>query len=264
MLYAISDIHGCLDELKEQMEYIDLTKNNKIIFLGDYIDYGPKSFQVLDYIKGLQDKYGKKKVVVLKGNHESMLIDWYDTFNGKKLLKSIDYIPWLSADSDANFRALSTFFSEDVFEKYEKYCKKASFTDINLKAAKLLKKYHSELINWIKKMPLYYETDTQIFVHAGIDEEAENLWKIGTPEEVFLWKYPATTGLFYKNIISGRIGTATFKKDSKFHDIYHDGESHYFIDGSVYGNGKLLVLGYEDGKYYQVCKGKKKEIESKK
>ena len=75
MIYAMSDIHGCIDELEKKMELVDLGENNRIIFLGDYIDYGDSSCQVLQYIWQLQKRYGDKRVIVLKGNHEAMLID---------------------------------------------------------------------------------------------------------------------------------------------------------------------------------------------
>ena len=42
MIYAMSDIHGCIEELQKQMEQVDLSGKNRIIFLGDYIDYGDK------------------------------------------------------------------------------------------------------------------------------------------------------------------------------------------------------------------------------
>lgn len=41
MIYAMSDIHGCMDELKEKMKQVDLTENNRIVFLGDYMDSEP-------------------------------------------------------------------------------------------------------------------------------------------------------------------------------------------------------------------------------
>ena len=46
--------------------------------------------------------------------------------------------------------------------------------------------------------------------------------------------------------------------DRNYHDVYFDGESHYYIDGSVYKGGKLLLLAYdeENGKYYQVENGR--------
>lgn len=44
MIYAMSDIHGCIEELQKQMEQVDLGGDNCIVFLGDYIDYGDSSY----------------------------------------------------------------------------------------------------------------------------------------------------------------------------------------------------------------------------
>ena len=44
MKYAMSDIHGCIEELQKQMEQVDLGGDNCIVFLGDYIDYGDSSY----------------------------------------------------------------------------------------------------------------------------------------------------------------------------------------------------------------------------
>ena len=79
--YALSDIHGENKLLEEAMEIIDIKINfqNKIIFLGDYIDNGPESCQVLYYIKELVDKF-KNNVIVLRGNHEEIFLErlFYD------------------------------------------------------------------------------------------------------------------------------------------------------------------------------------------
>jgi serine/threonine protein phosphatase 1 len=42
MIYAMSDIHGCLDELEAKMKFVNLNGDNQLILLGDYIDYGWK------------------------------------------------------------------------------------------------------------------------------------------------------------------------------------------------------------------------------
>lgn len=80
MIYAISDIHGCMEELDRKMKLVDLSGDNRIVFLGDYIDYGPASGQVLQYLFHLQQEYGADKVIVLKGNHEAMFLEWIDEF----------------------------------------------------------------------------------------------------------------------------------------------------------------------------------------
>ncbi len=254
MIYAMSDIHGCMEELEEQMKNVDLSGDNRLILLGDYIDYGHKSGQVVRYIYELQNRYGKDKVVVLKGNHEAMFLEWIDEF-GKTMNRNVlPYDSWLISDSEQNYNVLGTFISEDQLNELTRIEKNASFAKINTEAVKMVLKSSGELVRWLRSLPDYYETEKQIFVHAGVDEEAGEDWKWETGDETFLWKYPPTVGKFYKMIIAGHVGSGTAAGDKEFHDIYHDGESHYFIDGAVYKGGKLLLLGYDEknDKYYQI------------
>lgn len=109
-------------------------------------------------------------------------------------------------------------------------------------------------IEWMRKLPLYHVIDNTIFCHAGVDEEAGELWKWGTNDYTFIEKYPAQTGKFYMDIVAGHVGTSIIAKNKSYHDIFYDGESHYFIDGSAYRSKKLLVLmlDTENGKYYRI------------
>ena len=135
-----------------------------------------------------------------------------------------------------------------------------SLETISREAVQMILSKHKELISWIRKMPSYFETEKQIFVHAGVDEEAGEYWMWGTSDSILLGKFPATKGKFYKTIVAGHVGTGTrdLADDRSYHDIYYDGESHYYIDGSVYKGGKLLLLAYDEEteKYYQVENGK--------
>ncbi len=101
------------------------------------------------------------------------------------------------------------------------------------------------LVRWVKKLPLYYETPWQIFVHAGVEEEAGDKWKWATPDDTFVWKYPATTGPFIKDIVAGHVGTHTLADDPDYHQVYWDGESHYFLDGSTEYSGQMPVLAFD-------------------
>jgi serine/threonine protein phosphatase 1 len=75
--YVIGDIHGCLAPLKRMLEHLepDLHKD-RLVFMGDYIDRGPDSRGVVDYILQLQARYPAGNVVCLRGNHEIMLADF--------------------------------------------------------------------------------------------------------------------------------------------------------------------------------------------
>ena len=233
--YSLSDIHGYYNEMLEALSKIDLKSNDKIIFLGDYIDYGFESGKVLEYIYNYQKEHKDEQVIVLMGNHEKMFLDWY---------KGRDSI-WFMADSDAGLRTFYSLISKESKEEFDHFAHSASSRDIQEKARAILKKEKSDLITWMSKMPLYYTYDNNIYVHAGIDEEAEDLWELGTSEEMFLWKYPPTTGEFYMTIISGHTGTPELACDPGFHDIFFDGQSHYFIDGTVKESGVIPVLVYD-------------------
>lgn len=261
MLYAMSDIHGCIEELKNKMEQIDLRGDNRMIFLGDYIDYGESSFPVLQYIRELQKHYGDEKVIVLKGNHEQMFLEWINDFRNPYADGSEDYMTfndWLRTDFEYGANTIRTFLSEEQMSFLNQLARTCSFETINRKAVQMILSNHGQMIGWMQRMPSYYETDSQIFVHAGVDEEAGEYWMWETSDDIFLWKFPATKGKFCKTVIAGHVGTGTcdLADDREYHDIFYDGESHYYIDGSVYRNGKLLLLGYDEDNeaYYQVEK----------
>lgn len=70
--YATSDIHGCAKTFKKLVEKINLSKDDELYVLGDYIDRGPDSKGVIDYIWQLQDE--GFRVQCSLGNHEAMLL----------------------------------------------------------------------------------------------------------------------------------------------------------------------------------------------
>lgn len=111
--------------------------------------------------------------------------------------------------------------------------------------------------NWMRGLPTYYTEGNTIFCHAGIDEEAGEDWEIGTSDEIFTGKYPADIGRIDgldKKVVAGHVGTAELANNPKFHDIFYDGQSHYYIDGSTPKSGKLpiLLVDTDKDKYYQV------------
>lgn len=201
-IYSMSDIHGHRTEFEKALSLIDLSRDNILILLGDYVHEGPKSYEVLRMVYELEKEYGPDKVIVLMGNHEELYLQGIEN-NDVRL-------------------------DEDL-----------------------------ELKRWVRKLRLYYKTETQIFVHAGVEEEAEDSWHVGTSKDTFLWKYPPTTGRFYKDIIAGHVGTHELANDPNFHDIYHDGESHYYISSTVRESGFINILMYDDEekKYYSIGNG---------
>lgn len=100
---------------------------------------------------------------------------------------------------------------------------------------------------WLRRLPYLHETETQVFVHAGIDEEAGEYWRWGADNGSLCEKYPPTFGTFEKDIVAGHVGTAQISGDADFHGVFWDGASHYFIDGTTEVSGQLPVLRYDCG-----------------
>ena len=240
MIYALSDIHGFYDIMVKRLSKLNIADrimngefDDLLIFLGDYIDQGPDSCKTLHYIYELQQK-NPENVIVLKGNHEAMFLDFLDGKNDE----------WLEADFKLN--TCATFLKENQLERIKELALERDIKKAVVFTRELIKKNHGGLIAWMRTMPCYYETESQIFVHAGVDEEAGREWKLGTSEEVLLAKNPLTTGKFYKDVIAGHIGTGAISGDPHYHDVFYDGESHYFIDGTVVVSKNIPVLCYDE------------------
>lgn len=231
-LYAISDIHGYLDEFRDALNKVNLNdKDNRLFLLGDYLDNGLQSFQVISKIIELEEVY-PNQIITLLGNHEEWFYDWL-------ILDK----PTASAFPET----IKSFFSPEELNYIFKSNANNFETGVRNEIKNNIK--FNPFINWFKKRyrdERYYETETQIFVHAGIDEEVGKLWKELTSSEIFTNKFPITTGSFHKAIISGHIASWEVAKDRRYlGKIYYDSKSHYFIDEDVMNSKTIPVLYYD-------------------
>ncbi len=79
MHYVIGDVHGCFDELMALLSKIDAADEDAtIIFVGDFIDRGPKVMEVLAWAMEHIRPLGKYQAV--RGNHEQLVIEWFGQF----------------------------------------------------------------------------------------------------------------------------------------------------------------------------------------
>lgn len=75
-MLIISDIHGCLYEWQELLTQVNYDSHvDQLILLGDYMDRGKYSKEVMYEVKNLVENHG---VIALKGNHDQMFCDWLE------------------------------------------------------------------------------------------------------------------------------------------------------------------------------------------
>ena len=157
-IYAIGDIHGSLSELTSLHKKI-LTndkfkvKEDLLIYLGDYIDRGLKSKQVIDQI--IKIKNEKIKTIHLMGNHEEFMVNFL--FNKSNNIKN-----WLKFGVDQTFKSYGIEIVEFIKNGFED-------TIIDKLRDILLEKMGSEHIDFFMSLKTSYSTEKYLFVHAGID-----------------------------------------------------------------------------------------------
>lgn len=108
-VYAIGDIHGRLDLLEQLIARIWLDApegTNTLVFLGDYVDRGPCSKEVVDYLIALQRPGWE--IIKLRGNHEEIVLEYlrnpavyqaWRTFGGAETLLSYGVKPAVFSDA---------------------------------------------------------------------------------------------------------------------------------------------------------------------
>jgi serine/threonine protein phosphatase 1 len=92
---AIGDIHGCFDALESLCQFVGLRDDDLIVTLGDYVDRGPDTRSVLDFLIELSQRYNVRPI---RGNHEIMML-------GAKHMGFESFQSWLMSGGDATLHS---------------------------------------------------------------------------------------------------------------------------------------------------------------
>jgi serine/threonine protein phosphatase 1 len=136
---AIGDIHGCHAALTALLAQVRPQPDDKLIFLGDYIDRGPASRQVIETLLELKELHSP---VFLRGNHEVMLLEARADFAESKRWKNYGGLEMLESYA-ANYDADWPSLIPDAHWKF------------------------------IEATAKYLETDRHIFVHGSLDADLD-------------------------------------------------------------------------------------------
>jgi serine/threonine protein phosphatase 1 len=223
--FVIGDIHGCAKELQRLYKMLPIQGDDRLVFLGDYVDRGPNARGVVDFILGLDRPY-----VALKGNHEAEMLDclsadfpenlfeWLLLWGGDKTLMSYGVSPYKSGEEE---------------------------DEIVMRFSRAMPEQHK---TFYENLQLIYEDDNCICVHAGLNP----LFPKDRDEKTLLWirdEFINSKVDFGKRVVFGH----TPQESGKPHvDPYKIG-----VDTGCYASGILtavLLDGDKEPQFFQTHK----------
>ncbi len=210
--YIIADTHGCLLTLRNLLEdKIGIGKEDRLFFLGDYIDRGSFSAQLIEYIINLRES--GFFIRGIRGNHEQMLLD------ARFTIPSYDI--WMHNDGRATLESYREMLS--VFFKFP----------IDLPDRHLA---------FFERLPYYIELDDKyLLVHGGINFKAKDPM---SDIDSMLWSRPQPIP---ESFMPGKVliyGHTTTPLEEIERTINNEKSRMIPLDaGCVYG-GRLKGLGY--------------------
>jgi serine/threonine protein phosphatase 1 len=146
--FAIGDIHGEIDHLRALIAKLPpLESTDTLVFLGDYVDRGPHSAEVVRVVRALDRELGVASIA-LRGNHED---GW---------LRAIDqgWPEFLLPPQNGCLATIRSYVGERMPTSEElESCFRGSF-------------FPPDVVEWMRSLPYWYEDDHAIYVHAGLIE----------------------------------------------------------------------------------------------
>lgn len=216
--FCISDIHGCYEEFLALLEHWQ-RERELLVLVGDYIDRGPQSKEVVAYIQQLQRTYGEQ-VVVLQGNHDAMLLEFIAEPVGSLANRFL---------RNGGEQTLASFIGEPL----------QMMTAVE--QAQYMMTHFADTLDYLAHLPMMYEWGAVLFTHAGFDvtkplaEQTSHdlLWQ----RQHYIQEN--TTGR--RNVFGH---TPTFRiRQQHVHDIWLSEDGQYIgIDGGCVFDGQLNAL----------------------
>ncbi len=223
--FVIGDIHGGLKALQQVINRVNVSTNDQLIFLGDYVDGWSQTPAVLDFLINLSATYS---CVFMQGNHEEMLLKW--------LKKEDDDELWRFHGGEATVQA----YQNIPLRTIEKH------------------------ISFLEKLNEYHIDDkNRLFVHAGFTHLKgvafeyfrgmlwwdRTLWETAMAVDGTLSadsiRYPQRLKL-YKEIYVGHTPVIRFGASApmNFANVWN-------VDTGAAFTGKLSILNVDTKEYWQ-------------
>ncbi|MDG0808023.1 metallophosphoesterase [Cohnella rhizosphaerae] len=223
---AISDIHGCAEQLKRLLDRCGFDANrDQLVLLGDYVDRGPRSRQAVALVRRLVKASG---AIALQGNHDRRFVR---VIQGKAHPEELrNFFEKGGAEAIGSYLG-PNYKSKIVPERVAEY------------RARILS-CCAEHIRFLDRLQYYYEDDGFIYVHAGLNPDIRNWRQQSVMDYLFIreafYKHPVTAG---KTVIFGH--TKAIELHNK-PDVWFGGDKIGIDGGCSYGY-QLNALEIVDG-----------------
>lgn len=233
--FVLGDIHGGLKALQQVLSLVPYSKNDTLLFLGDYVDGWSESPQVLDFLIELQRN---QKCIFIKGNHDDLLLDYLKTnqyheewFNhgGKATLAAYENINEVTKNKHIAFLEALELYHIDSENRLFVH---AGFT--NLKGVK--SEYFKPYFYWdrtlwemalsldknMDKTDIYYPKRLKIYKEIFIGHTPTTFINSTIPvNKASVWNID--TGAAFKGALTVLdVATKEFWQSDPVYTLYHD------------------------------------------
>jgi serine/threonine protein phosphatase 1 len=157
--FAVGDIHGDLAALKKAIAKLPpLDASDTMIFMGDYLDRGAESAQVIEWVRKELPKLVPGKLICLRGNHED---GWIRVASG-------GWPEFVVPVANGCLATLRSYKNQPCAENEIP-------TREELVTMQSGEFFPDEVVDWMNTLPYFYEDEHAIYVHAGL-LEADGKW----------------------------------------------------------------------------------------
>ena len=223
--FAVGDVHGGLKALKQVLQRANVSKNDTLIFLGDYVDGWSESAQVLSFLINLSSE---QECIFIKGNHDARCEGWLRTGNAES--------KWLKHGG------------QETVESY---------TLINESE----KRIH---LHFLEKMKLFFvDGQNRLFIHAGFTSmhgPKQEFYDTNFTWDRTLWEMAITLDknitrdsllfpkrlLLYNEIFIGHTPTTNYGEANPM-----QGGNVWNIDTGAAFKGKLTIMDVDAKQFWQ-------------
>jgi serine/threonine protein phosphatase 1 len=216
-IFVVGDVHGQITMVEKLLKHWK-PEEEQLLFVGDLADRGENSKATLELARDLVEK---QNTIVIKGNHDEMLEMFLENPSEHVMLY------YMNGGGSTVNSLLGREANQQEFEK-------------NVQE---IKEQYPWLLPFLKSLPLHYEWEDYLFVHAGVNLRKDN-WRDSSNHD-FVWiregfyDQPNHTD---KTIIFGHTVTATLNKGVNNFDVWESGDGLIGLDGGAVYGGKMHAL----------------------